>query len=242
MKAFLLAAGRGTRLRPITDKIPKCLVPIGGKPLLGHWLESLTNSGVTEVLVNVHHLAHLVESYVAKTDTECQVRLVREPYLLGSAGTLKANRWFVSTDEHFLVCYADNFTDVDLCALWDEHSKHTPLVTLGLFQSTEPSSCGIVDLDSDGWITNFEEKPKNPRSNLANGGLYVFTRDVLDYLPDVVTRSLDIGFDLLPNLVGKMRGVLLDGCLMDIGTPERYRRAQRIWARRLVTQRKDYLG
>ena len=115
MKAFLLAAGLGTRLRPLTDHVPKCLVDIGGRPLLDIWLDALASAGVDEVLVNVHHLHDLVEEHVAARAGRAPfVRVVHEPVLLGSAGTLRANREFVAGEQFFLAINADNLTTFDI--------------------------------------------------------------------------------------------------------------------------------
>ncbi|MCR4286945.1 MAG: sugar phosphate nucleotidyltransferase, partial [Deltaproteobacteria bacterium] len=92
MKAFILAAGRGERLRPLTDTVPKCLVPVCGEPLLKIWLEICERSGVTDVLINLHHLPEMVEGFLRNADTRVRVTTVFEEELLGSAGTLRKNR------------------------------------------------------------------------------------------------------------------------------------------------------
>jgi mannose-1-phosphate guanylyltransferase len=121
MKAFLLAAGLGTRLRPITDSTPKCLLPVGGRPMLDIWLDALAKAGVSDVLLNAHHLADQVEEHVAARVGAPTVHLVVEPELLGSAGTLRANRDFVIGEDMFLAINADNLTDFDLGVLIDAH-------------------------------------------------------------------------------------------------------------------------
>ena len=224
MKAFLLAAGLGTRLRPLTDHTPKCLLPIGGRPLLSYWFQLLKGHGVTEVLVNVHHRAADVEGYLEAEPPPVPVRLFHEPTLLGSAGTVKANAAWVAAERDFLVAYADNLTDVDLTSLVDAH-RHGPFdLTVGLFRTDRPSECGIATLDERGTIVDFCEKPAEPPSNLANAGIYVASPALLDVIPD--TRPADFGFDVLPRLIGRMQGVPLDGFLLDVGTHERYERAQ----------------
>ena len=120
MKAFLLAAGVGSRLRPITDTTPKCMLAIGGQPLLDIWLDAFDRAGVDEVLVNLHHLPDVVRNHLEARAGSLQppaVRTVFEPELLGSAGTLAANRAWVGGEEMFLACYADNLTDFDLRSL-----------------------------------------------------------------------------------------------------------------------------
>lgn len=230
MKAFLLAAGIGSRLRPITDTTPKCMVRIAGRPMLGIWLDALDRAGVDEVLVNLHHLPDAVRQYTAARSGPPQVRLVFEPELLGSAGTLVANRPWVERDEFFLACNADNLTDFDMRLLIEAHSRGGAIATLGVFRSPNPSAGGVIELDEDGVIASFTEKPANPVSDLVNAGIYAFSPSVLDEIKGDPPQ--DIGYHLLPQLVGRAKTVLIDGYFRDIGSPEAYERAQREWSAR----------
>jgi mannose-1-phosphate guanylyltransferase len=230
MKAFLLAAGVGSRLRPITDTIPKCMVPIDGRPMLDIWLDALAWAGVDEVLVNLHHLPDVVRRHLVDRAGPLTVRTVFERKLLGSAGTLKANRAWVDDDEMFLACYADNLTDFDLRSLVQAHKEHGGLATLTVFHSERPSAGGVVELDETGSVIGFTEKPVNPVSDLVNAGMYAFHPRVLDEIGGPPPR--DIGYDLLPALVGRARAIQVDGYLRDIGTVEAYERAQREWPAR----------
>ena len=230
MKAFLLAAGLGTRLRPLTDRVPKCLVTVGGRPMLDIWLDALEAAGVGEVLVNLHHLAPLVRSHLAGRRGGPVVHLVEEPELLGSAGTLAANRKFVENEESFLALNADNLTDFDLRVLIDAHTAGGAPATLSLFHAAEPSRCGIVTVDDGGVVTAFHEKPENPPGDLANAGMYAFTPEVLDLIGPA---PRDIGFHLLPQLVGRARTVSIgDSYFLDIGTPAALASAREHWERR----------
>lgn len=225
MKAFLLAAGLGTRLRPLTDVTPKCLVPVAGRPMLSYWMALLARHGFTDVLLNVHHLAAQVRDFVATLDDPVRVTLFDEPTLLGSAGTVRANRDWVADGQPFLVAYADNLTNVDLGALMAAHLRHQPLLTMGLFHADQPSRCGIAEVDEGGRIIGFEEKPAQPKSNLANAGFYVSDRRLIARIPD--GTPVDFGLDVLPGLIGEMHGVVVHGDIIDVGTPESYARAQR---------------
>ncbi|MGW4525988.1 nucleotidyltransferase family protein [Amycolatopsis sp. NPDC004378] len=230
MKAFLLAAGLGTRLRPLTDRLPKCLVPVGGRPMLDIWLEALEAAGVDEVLVNLHHLAPLVREHLAGRSGGPSVRLTEEPELLGSAGTLAANRDFVEHEESFLALNADNLTDFDLRVLIDAHQAGGALATLSVFVTPEPSRCGIVTVNGEGVVTAFLEKPEDPPGNLANAGMYAFSPEVLDLIGP---PPRDIGYDLLPQLVGRARAVSIgDAYFLDIGTPAALASAREQWERR----------
>jgi len=227
-KAFLLAAGLGTRLRPLTDTLPKCLLPVDGLPLLEIWLRACQEAGIRQVLVNTHWQAEKVRAFVAAR-RGMDIRLTHEPELLGSAGTLAANRWFFSGEESFLVLYADNLTTFPLRRLLEFHGGHRQLATVALFRADDPSACGIAELDAAGTLTGFWEKPAQPRTNLANAGLYVFRSEVEDYLPEFAPS--DIGRHLLPRLVGRARGCHIHEFFMDLGTPENYRRGQIDYAR-----------
>jgi mannose-1-phosphate guanylyltransferase len=227
VKAFLLAAGLGTRLRPITESTPKCLLPIGGTPLVDLWLNALAESGVDEVLVNAHHLAHLVRAHLTARAGPPLVHLVEEPQLLGSAGTLRANRDFVAGEPMFLAVNADNLTDFDLHLLIDAHRAGGAIATLALFRAARPCECGVVEVE-DGRVVGYVEKPADPSSDLANAGMYAFHPCVLDEIAGPL--PMDIGYDLLPRLVGKAHAVQLDGSyFIDIGTPDALRRARDEW-------------
>jgi mannose-1-phosphate guanylyltransferase len=227
VKAFLLAAGVGSRLKPITDTIPKCMVPIGGRPLLDIWLEAFDRAGVDEVLVNLHHLPDVVCDHLDARTGPPVVRTFFEPVLLGSAGTLIANREWVDGEELFLACYADNLTDFDLRSLVQSHREHDAIATWTVFHSERPCAGGVVEIDAVGRVIGFVEKPAYPVSDLTNAGMYAFHPSVLDDIDDVPPK--DIGFDLLPRLVGRARAVLVEGYFRDIGTADAYRRAREEW-------------
>jgi mannose-1-phosphate guanylyltransferase len=227
MKAFLLAAGVGSRLRPVTDGIPKCMVPIDGRTLLDIWLDAFVRAGVNEVLVNLHHLPDMVRRHIAARTGPPTVRMFFEPQLLGSAGTLVANRQWLGGEKLFLACNADNLTDFDLRSLVNDHQEHGAIATLAVFHSPQPSSGGVVELDANGLMIGFAEKPERPVSDLVNAGMYAFQPGVLDEMDPVPPK--DIGYDLLPRLVGRARAVLVEGYFRDIGTVDAYQRARKEW-------------
>ena len=175
MKAFLLAAGKGTRLKPFTDRHPKCLVPIHGTPLLKIWIDLFERYGVSDVLINTHHHAAQVENFIrsARKQTPIGLHTVHEPTLRGSAGTLWDNRSFVAGRPDFIIAYADNLTNINLAKMIDFHRGFRSMggvLTMGLIRAADPKACGIVTLDKADRIITFVEKPSDPESNLANGG------------------------------------------------------------------------
>src|ERR1700753_284464 len=138
MKAFILAAGNGTRLRPVTDTIPKCLAPICGVPLLEIWLNNCKTAGITEVLVNAHAHASAVKEFAMRQTTGVKVQIAEEPELLGSAGTLAENREFVASEEAFFVLYGDVLTTVDLRRMLSVHRQKNVVATLGVYRAADP--------------------------------------------------------------------------------------------------------
>jgi mannose-1-phosphate guanylyltransferase len=184
MKAVVLAAGVGSRLGPLMKYTPKCLLPVQGRPLLDYWFESLKLAGVTDVFINVHHLKEQVEEYIASQHHITQVIPFFEPELLGSAGTLRASREFVGHDDDFFIIYADNFTLLDLSRLLAFHrARKQSILTLVAYPTEHPKQCGILELDDNGYVLSFEEKPENPKTNLANSGIHVASSRIFDKLP-----------------------------------------------------------
>lgn len=234
MKAIILAAGLGTRLRPLTTATPKCLIPMDGVPLLELWLRECERSGVESVLINTHYLAEQVAEFAAAR-RGIPIQLACEPTLLGSAGTLATNWSFVEDDESFLVIYADNLTTFPLDELMAFHAGHTQIASIALFRSPNPSACGVVEMREDGLITGFWEKPANPPGNLCNAGLYVFRREVRSYLPAEIPS--DVGKSLMPALAGRSMGLPIHGYFIDIGTLENYYSAQADYAAACATQK-----
>jgi mannose-1-phosphate guanylyltransferase len=227
LKAFLLAAGHGTRLRPLTDRIPKCLLPIRGVPILQIWLEACSRFGIDEVLINVHAHAGAVREFLRNYPHNSKVRVVEEKKLLGSAGTLRKNREWVVSEDFFWVFYADVLNQVDLSAMLRVHQARRPAATIGAYQVPDPSRCGILDIVEDGTVVGFAEKPIRPRGNLAFSGLLLGTQTLLDAIP--LKQPADLGFDVLPHLAGRMVAYPISNYLLDIGTMDNYKMAQSTW-------------
>ena len=227
MKAFLLAAGHGTRLRPLTNSIPKCLVPIAGVPMLQIWLAICRRYGIDEILINLHAHADAVRSAVAHFQSGIKVHVSEEAVLLGSAGTVRAHRDWVEAETCFWILYADVLTNADLRQMLDAHLTRPLAATIGLYRVGDPSRCGIVSFDDHFLVHEFVEKPENPKSNWAFSGLLLATQELIDAIPP--KTPADLGFDVLPNLVGRMLAYPVSNYLMDIGTLETYQLAQATW-------------
>jgi len=216
-KCILLAAGLGTRLKPLTNHTPKCLVKIQGKPLLDYWLNLLYKHGITNVLINTHHLSEQVVKFIKSVDTPLEVQLSYEKELLGSLGTIIYNKNFYKDDESVLVINADNLTNMNLSRFIECHLSHNLDASIGLIETENPSECGIVEMDFDNNIIGYEEKPIIPKTNISNAGVYLFNTIIFRNLEASCVLN-DIGNDLLPNLVGRSYGYLLDEFLIDIGS------------------------
>jgi len=227
MKAFLLAAGHGTRLRPITDTIPKCLAPICGTPMLRIWIEICRSAGVDEVMVNLHTHADVVRAWLNANSNGMRIGLAEEPTLLGSAGTLLANRDWIASESFFWILYADVLTNTSLSRMREFHLLHHPAATLGLYQVPDPSRCGVVTFDEQMVIREFVEKPTDPKSSWAFSGIMIGTPELLKRIPS--RYPVDLGFDVLPQLAGQMLAYPISDFLLDIGTLDNYKRAQNTW-------------
>ena len=222
LRAFILAAGYGTRLRPITFKTPKCLVEVGGQPLLYSWLKKLEKINCERTLINTHHLSHKVDSFIK--DYSCgsmKIESVFEPDLLGTFGSLYANRsWF--KDRTGMLIHGDNFTKTNLIEFLDAHNSRPKgcLLTMLTFKSSTPESCGIVETDENDIMIDFHEKTSNPPSNLANGAVYLFDNDFIDWFEGQQFSGNDFSLNVLPLLKNKIKIWRTNEYFIDIGTPE----------------------
>ena len=227
MKAFLLAGGLGTRLRPLTDSTPKCLLPIQGIPILQIWFDICRQYGIDEVLINVHAHGDAVRRFIQEHEDRLRVRLFEEDELLGSAGTVLANQEWVRKEQSFWIFYADVLTTTNLNQMLAFHDSRGQIATIGVYEVPDPSRCGIVQTDDHGVVLEFVEKPQAPAGNLAFSGLMIATPGLLDAIPD--TSPVDLGFHVLPHIVGRMAAYRIRDFVMDIGTLETFRAAQMTW-------------
>jgi mannose-1-phosphate guanylyltransferase len=223
MRALLLSAGLGTRLRPLTETTPKCLVPVKGQPLLGIWLRQLSNAGIGPFLINTHYLAAQVKAYIDGSAFGESVTLVHESELLGTAGTLLANLEFFDCQDGFLI-HADNYSRADLTKFVEAHHErpHGCVMTMMTFRSDNPSSCGIVELDGRGVVIGFHEKVKSPPGNLANAAVYIISTEMMEILRADFQRVSDFSTEVLPYFQGRIFTYQTPEAFYDVGTPENY--------------------
>ena len=227
MNALLLAAGFGTRLRPITDTVPKCLVPIHGKPLLQYWLDALLPAGVDRILVNTHYLPEVVNSFVAASPWRDRISLAHEEVLLGTGGTVLRNRNFFG-DEAFIVAHADNLTRFDVAAFLAAHANRSEGVdiTMMTFDTDAPQTCGIIETDEQGIVVAFHEKVPDPPGRRANAAVYIFEPSVIDFIASLGKEIVDLSLEVLPHYLGRMHCFHNADYHRDIGNPESLRCAE----------------
>lgn len=224
---MILAAGEGTRLRPLTLSTPKPMIPIVGKPLLAWTLEWLAAQGVTHAVLNLYHRPLSIPDFFGDTYAGIVLHYSFEDTLRGTAGGVRGAADFFR-DAPFFVVYGDNLLHAELAPLMEFHAQHGGAATVALFEHPNPSAAGIVGLDSDGRITRFVEKPAPDQifSCRANAGVYVLDPSVLDAIPS--DAPSDFGRDIFPALLArgeKLCGMDLGGYLQDTGTPQSYRQA-----------------
>jgi len=224
----LLAAGLGTRLKPLTDKIPKPMLPIGGIPLLEHQINLLKKYNVSKIAINLYHLPDQIQNYFGNGNNfGVSITYIKERRLSGTAGAIKKLSTFFQ--EPFFVIYGDNLTNIDLSHLYSFHKSKGGLITVSLYYEPHPESKGIVTMDKKNRIMCFKEKPKTEEinSHWANAGIYICEPEIVKLIPR--NRYYDFGHDLFPKLLLKglrIYGYKMNEYLLDIGTTETYAKAQ----------------
>jgi len=227
LHALLLAAGIGNRLRPITETVPKCLVPIHGRPLLDYWLDILfSGRAIARALINTHYLHRQVEAHIAQSPWQDRVDLVYEAELLGTGGTIKANRAYFSDGDVF-VAHADNLTDLDIAGFIAAHEGRPAgcAISMLTFETDDPRSCGILEIDQNGVVHAFHEKVEKPPGNVANAAVYILTAEVIDRICALEGPFIDLSTQVIPQFVGRIFAVPTTGYHRDIGNVESLARA-----------------
>jgi mannose-1-phosphate guanylyltransferase len=227
MRALLLAGGTGSRLRPLTLTVPKCLVTVQGKPLLDYWLDLLFNAGFERTLINTHWLADKVTAHVKTSPWRDRIDIAHEAELLGTGGTIMANHDYFGTGA-FLVAHADNLTDFDARGLAAAHAARPEgcAITMLAFETDDPRSCGILELNAQNVVVGFHEKIANPPGNLANGAVYIVEPEVVTFIERLNRSFVDLSTEVLPAFVGRIYAVETKGYHRDIGNLISLQRAE----------------
>ncbi len=222
MKAVLLVGGMGTRLRPLTYRIPKPMVPVMGKPLMMHVIDSIPKE-VDEVIIPVSYKKQVMEQYLAEHPPKRKVTLVDEPEPLGTGGAVKNVERHI--DGPFLVINGDSVSSLDLAKFIEFHRHKKSFATISLWPVEDPTPYGIVDLMDGGRIRRFQEKPRREEafSNLINAGVYALEREVLDHIG---RGFVSMEREVFPKILDKgMFGMRFDGYWVDCGRREDLLRA-----------------
>ncbi len=240
MQAIVLVGGEGTRLRPLTDSVPKPALTLVDRPFLAYMIEWLAGHGVTEVILACGFLPGALREALAGEEERAgaRIRFVVEPEPLGTAGAIRfaADTVGEDLDDRFLALNGDVLTDLDLGRLLSAHGEWGAAATIGLHPVEDSAAFGLVERGEGGEVLAFREKTGERAPGEVNAGMYVLERSVLDLIPPA--ENVSIERDVFPRLVGKgLHGLPLDGYWLDIGTPERYLQASwDILERRVATR------
>ncbi|MFQ5986241.1 MAG: sugar phosphate nucleotidyltransferase [Thermoplasmata archaeon] len=222
MKAVVLAGGYGTRLLPLTQTVPKPLLPVAGKPCIDYVLRSLGSAGFRQIIVATSYMSDRVIKRIGDgLDYDASILYSFEAAPAGTAGAVKTLEDFV--DGTFVVASGDVLADVNLEKLYKGHAQRGALATMALTRAEDTRQFGVVEVDADGRLVRFQEKPapEEAFSDLINAGIYVLEPEVLTYVPE--RKTFDFSKDLFPLLLEKgkaLYGMELEGLWMDIGRPE----------------------
>ncbi len=227
MQAIVLVGGEGTRLRPLTDDVPKPALTLVDRPFLAYMIEWLAAYGVTEVVLACGFLPDVLREALGDgAHAGARLTYVTEPERRGTAGAIRfaADALDDRLDDRFLALNGDVLTDLDLTALMRAHDERGARATIALHPVEDSAAYGLVGVDADGDVTEFAEKTGEAVPGEINAGAYFLERSVLELIPP--EREVSIEREVFPRLIGDGLGALrLDGYWMDIGTPERYLQA-----------------
>jgi len=217
VKAVLLVGGLGTRLRPLTYRIPKPLIPVMGKPLIRHVIDSMP-AEIDEIIIPVSYKKEMMEEYFLKNRPKRKITLVDEPEPMGTGGAVKNVEKHI--DGPFLVINGDSISSLDIAKFIKFHRQKKAFASISLWPVDDPTPYGIVDLAKDGRIRRFQEKPKKEEafSNLINAGAYALEHEVLDYIGK---GFVSMEREVFPKILNRgMYGMQFDGYWIDCGRRE----------------------
>lgn len=227
MKAFLLSAGFGSRLKPLTNKIPKPLIKINNQTILSHWIKKLDAIFIETIFVNVHYKSELIKNYLDKKKYKKKISIIEENNLLGTGGSL-INIIDQVKNEDLILLHADNFSYFDLNKLYKAHIKrpNNCLMTMLTFNSYNPSECGIVEVDENNIIKNFYEKVEDPPSNKANASIFILSSEFLNLISKKKLKFYDFAKDIIPEYLNRIFVYHTNDFYIDIGTKINLKKAR----------------
>ncbi len=226
-KAMIMSAGMGSRLEPLTLQVPKPLVRICNRPVMDILFENLANIGINDVICNTYYLAEQIIDRYKNNNLGINFNYIREPELSGTAGGLKKCQFFFDKGEDFIVLSADGLTNADIKKGIEVHKQSKTTATIGIkeVKQEEVYHYGVVVTDTDGIITEFQEKPKisEAKSNCINTGIYIFNYKIFNYIPE--NTFYDFAKDVFPKLLSnkQLNTFKINEYWNDIGTIEQYK-------------------
>ena len=230
LKAVIIAGGFGTRLRPLSCTRPKHLLPIAGKPLLDWTLESLSKSGVDEIVFAVNYMSEVFVKRYGKSAYNMKIHYAHEPKPLGTGGCVKNAERIIGHDEDFLLLNGDIVSRVDYADLVEHHTRNSCMATITLHQVRDPSRYGVVELAEQNRIKRFVEKPSLDKapSKFINAGVYALSPRIFDYIPS--RRRVSIEREVFPVLArdNELFGYKFNGLWIDVGQPSDFLRGNRL--------------
>jgi NDP-sugar pyrophosphorylase family protein len=200
MKAVLLAAGKGTRLHPLTDEMPKVMIPIGGKPILEHHVEHLAGAGIREIFINLHHLPEAITKHFGDGGKwGVRIRYSFEPEIMGTAGAVKKLEAELRSGP-FLVVYGDNYLEMDLSGFIEASAAGDGVGTIAVFEKADVTGSGIIEMGRGDEVVRFKEKPLPDEvfSHWVSAGLFYFRAAIFEYIPSGYS---DFGLDVIPKIL-----------------------------------------
>ena len=229
-QALILAGGEGTRLRPITEKIPKCMVKINGRPFLEHQLELLARNGITDVVLCVGHLwehikNHFGETYTTRQGTRLVLHYSVEPRFLGTGGAVKNAERFA--DDFFFILYGDTYNPLDCQAMGKLLLERNSVGVISVYDNSDNIAQNNVQVDRDGTVLKYDKHRASPDMNGVEAGALGFSKELFNYLPDLAKlghdQKISLEIDIYPTLIDQRQllGYMTNIRFYDMGTPER---------------------
>ena len=224
MNAFILAAGEGRRLRPVTNRIPKCLIKIRGVVLLDLWLQKLVLAGVKKIYINVFHLSEQIISHIKKSRFVFRVVIIRERKLFGTAGSLYRSINLLTKDKELFFLHGDNYCEENINSFIKFHRKQDVknFLTMMSFKTKNPNECGIVCVDEKSTMTKYHEKIKFFHGNDANAAVYILNKNFLELFKKNFKNKKDFSREVIPHFVKKTKVFFTKKIFDDIGTFKNY--------------------
>ncbi len=229
-KAMIMAAGVGSRLEPITNIVPKPLVPIANIPAMDILVKHLVSFGINDIIANTFYKADDIKEHYEQNSCGANIEFLKETELSGTAGGVKKCQFFFEKGQDFIIMSGDGLTDINIFEAYNSHKKSNAIATIVTkdVKHSEVSKYGIIVPDKNGFVDSFQEKPsiKEAKSNLANTGIYIFNYEIFNYIPG--NSFYDFAKNVFPSLMKagiKINTYTHRGYWSDIGSIEQYKQS-----------------